>query len=469
MTWSRIYVIFLRLDVLVCDMNRRQYLTRVGTGVGTVPLLSYSSGAAGHITVDITEVNTPLEGGDLLAMTAELENSASTDERVELSLIVGEDPKVVGQRTISVEAGETRIVEFLQFRTYPVRSDDTFPVRVETATDIAEIMVTVAGVEPFDAQYAYPDRDQELTVQPGTAVLFEIDAEMLDQQGSTHWYVDGEYVTTPVGPWPATYFADVGREFFAHTFDAAGTYLVDAAVIGDGGNTASRWEVIVADDGAEPPTIDAARPATSELATDEPATLELDVSSATTELDRVIWWMTQSDVILDVSDISGTSDTASVWIDGGCHTCQIEAWVIDKRNAYTAVNPWVFEGFDEAGNDNGEGEGEVAVTILDTNSPVTGGEVLEVTAAIENTGTAEVTRDVNLVVGDDPELVDSRTVTVPAGRTKRFELVFETYPVAQDDSFPVRVETGDSTDQRTVLAYGTETQLSILAVLLKQV
>ena len=59
-------------------------------------------------------------------------------------------------------------------------------------------------------------------------------------------------------------------------------------------------------------------------------------------------------------------------------------------------------------------------------------------------------------VGDDPELVDSRTVTVPAGGTKQFELVFETYPVAQDDSFPVRVETGDSTDQRTVLAYGTE-------------
>jgi len=93
--------------------------------------------------------------------------------------------------------------------------------------------------------------------------------------------------------------------------------------------------------------------------------------------------MTQSDVILEVSDISGTSDTASIQIDGGCHTCQIEAWVIDEKNAYTAVNPWVFEGFDEARNDTGEGE--VAVTILDTNSPVTGGEVLEVTAAVENT------------------------------------------------------------------------------------
>jgi len=436
-------------------MNRRQYLTRVGVGVGTAPLLSSSSGATGHITVDIIEGNTSLEGGDLLEMTAAIENSASTDGRVELSLVVGEDPDVVGQRTVPVNAGETRTVEYLQFRTYPVRTDETFPVQVATEMDTAETMVTVTGIDSFDAQYAYPNREQDLTVQPGTTVLFEIDAEMLDQQGNTYWYVDGEYVTTPVGPWPATYFSEVGRELFTHTFDATGTYLVDTAVTAADGNTGSRWEVTVADNGLEPPTVDATRPSSRELAADEPTTLELDVSSTATEPDRVVWWMTQSDVILEVSDISGTSDTASIQIDGGCHTCQIEAWVIDEKNAYTAVNPWVFEGFDEARNDTGEGE--VAVTILDTNSPVTGGEVLEVTAAVENTGTAEVTRDVDLVVGDDPELVDSRTVTVPAGGTKRFELVFETYPVAQDDSFPVRVETGDRTDQRTVLAHGTET------------
>jgi len=55
-------------------------------------------------------------------MTAAIENSASTDGRVELSLVVGEDPDVVGQRTVPVNAGETRTVEYLQFRTYPVRT-----------------------------------------------------------------------------------------------------------------------------------------------------------------------------------------------------------------------------------------------------------------------------------------------------------------------------------------------------------
>lgn len=191
-------------------MNRRQYLIGVGVGGGTVPLVSSSGGATDHITVDIIEVNTPLEGGDLLEMTAEIENSAATDERVELSFIVGEDPEVVGRQTVPVNAGETRTVEYLQFRTYPVRDDDTFPVQVATEMDVAETMVTVTGIDSFDAQYAYPNREQGLTVRSGTTVLFEIDAEMLDQQG-THWFVDGEYVTTPAGPWPATYRSEVGR------------------------------------------------------------------------------------------------------------------------------------------------------------------------------------------------------------------------------------------------------------------
>lgn len=440
-------------------MNRRQYLIGAGAGISTVPLMSSSGRATGHITIDIVEVSTPLEGGDLLEMTAELSNSESMDERVELDFLVGEDADVVGERTVPVGAGETRTVDFLQFRTYPVRVNETFPVRLETESESesAETMVNVTGVDPCDAQYVYPDRNRELTVRPGTTVLFEVDGGLVERQGATHWYVDGEYVTTPGGPWPTTYFADVGREFFSHTFDAAGTYLVDAAVTADDGNAGSRWEVTVADDGAEPPTVDATRPATSELSADETTTLELDISSSATELDRVVWWMTQSDVILDVSDLEGTSDTASVGIDGGCHTCQIEAWVINDNNMYTVVNPWMFEEFDAANDDDGTDNGSIAVRIQGTNSPVTGGEVLEVIAVGENTGSSEVTRTVDLVVGNDPETVDTRTVTIPAGETAQFTLVFETYPVAQDDEFPVRVETGGSTDQRTVYVYGTQT------------
>ncbi|WP_226008243.1 hypothetical protein [Natrinema salinisoli] len=106
-------------------MNRRQYLVGAGTSLGAVPLVSYSGGATGHLSIDIVETSAPLEGVDLLDVTAELENSGSTDERVELDFIVGEDPVLVSERT----------------------------------------------------------------VRPGTTVLFEADSELVDQQGSTHWYV----------------------------------------------------------------------------------------------------------------------------------------------------------------------------------------------------------------------------------------------------------------------------------------
>ncbi|WP_455448079.1 hypothetical protein [Natrinema thermotolerans] len=437
-------------------MNRRQYLIGAGTGISTVSLLSTKGRATDHINVDIVETSTPLEGGDLLEVTAEIGNSGPTDERVELDFLVGEDAEVVGERTVPVRAGETRTVDFLQFRTYPVRVDETFPVRVETEAAVAETIVDVSGVDPCDSQYVYPDRNQELTVRPETTVIFEVDSELVEQQGTTHWYINGEYVLTPAGPWSATYFADVGREFFTHTFDTVGTYLVDVAVTADDGNAASRWEVTVAEEGPEPPTVDASRPATSELVADETTTLKLDISS-TTELDRVVWWLTQSDVILDISDLEGTNDTASVEINGGCHTCQIEAWVIDDNNTYTAVNPWVFEESNAANDDAGGDEGSVAVHIQGTNSPVTGGEVLEVTTTVKNTNSSAVTRTVDLVVGNDPETVDTRTVTIPAGESEQLTLVFETYPVAQDDSFPVRVEAEESSDQRTVRAYGTET------------
>ncbi|WP_435551672.1 hypothetical protein [Natrinema sp. CGMCC1.2065] len=143
-------------------MNRRQYLIGAGTGISTVSLLSTKGRATDHINVDIVETSTPLEGGDLLEVTAEIGNSGPTDERVELDFLVGEDAEVVGERTVPVRAGETRTVDFLQFRTYPVRVDETFPVRVETEAAVAETIVDVSGVDPCDSQYVYPDRNQEL-------------------------------------------------------------------------------------------------------------------------------------------------------------------------------------------------------------------------------------------------------------------------------------------------------------------
>ena len=88
---------------------------------------------------------------------------------------------------------------------------------------------------------------------------------------------------------------------------------------------------------------------------------------------------------------------------------------------------------------------------------MTGGETLEVTASVESIGADHAMREVNLVVGEDPETMATRTVEVSAGETEEVPLEFETYPVAQDDEFPVRVETDERSAERTVTVFGIKT------------
>lgn len=103
-----------------------------------------------------------------------------------------------------------------------------------------------------------------------------------------------------------------------------------------------------------------------------------------------------------------------------------------------------------------DGQGHLAVTGLETNAPVTGGDRLEVTAALANTGEGPASREVELVVGHDPTTVDTRSVAVDAGETTTVTLGYDTYPVANDDEFPVRVRTGDDGASQSVLVYGRD-------------
>ena len=103
-----------------------------------------------------------------------------------------------------------------------------------------------------------------------------------------------------------------------------------------------------------------------------------------------------------------------------------------------------------------EGTGQLTVTDLSTNAPVTGGDWLEVTATLSNAGEGPASREVEFVVGHDPTTVDTQQVTLEAGETTTVSLGYETYPVANDDEFPVRVRTGDDSASRSVLVYGRE-------------
>jgi hypothetical protein len=116
------------------------------------------------------------------------------------------------------------------------------------------------------------------------------------------------------------------------------------------------------------------------------------------------------------------------------------------------------------GTDDASERGHLEVTGMSTTAPVTGGERLEVTATLANAGDAPAAREVELVVGSDPTTVDARAVTVAAGATTTVSLGYETYPVANDDEFPVRVRTGDDSASRSVLVYGRDGGQSSFAV-----
>ena len=144
-----------------------------------------------------------------------------------------------------------------------------------------------------------------------------------------------------------------------------------------------------------------------------------------------------------MSTLEGTEATAtlSVYADTLCHRCPLIAWVVDENGAMVETT-WEISLVEPNG---------LEVTITETNAPVAAGEFLEVVAAVENTGTETSTQSVRLVVGE--EVVDTTSVTVSPGESQSVALGYETYPVEEDVSFPVAVESGDEREERTVEVY----------------
>ena len=400
----------------------------------------------GELAVRIARIDDAVEGGETIDFAVELENGAETARRPEVRFFVDGDPQ--GSFATTVDPG-TETFDWNTRHTAPVRRAETVTVGVEIDGDSDERTVEVRSPDEFDAQYADPDR--ELTVRPDAAILFEVDGELFDSPTDLHWFVDGEYVSNQLGPWPGTYHAEVGREYFSYAFETAGAHEVAAAVVREGSVVATYWEVAVTETGAAPPTIETGRPVADELAVDEPYALELEVSSRDTDLDRVVWWLTQADAILDVTPISGDSDTASIEIDGGCHTCRIHAWVITETNVYATVSPWEFDGFDAGGSGvDGATETDVSAMIFDTSGPVSAGERLEVVALLENRTSEAVTKELEFAVGDEYDVVETRSVRIPAGETERVTLTHETDPETAGSGLPVRVAVDGREDERTV-------------------
>ncbi|MFD1562812.1 hypothetical protein ACFR99_04540 [Haloarchaeobius amylolyticus] len=298
--------------------------------------------STGAESLRITSTNGPVVGGDLLEVAAEIENTGETEIRPAIDYVVDGEQRVT--ITTTVAPGETKPLDPGSYRTYPGAQPDTVTVRFETATAVAERTVNVRAVDELAAAQTTPAR--EITVQPDTDVLFDIESDALGAYGGrTHWFVDETYEGHSLGPWHTAYYSHQGAEYWRHTFESPGTYEVAAAVDGDETNHRATWTVHVSPTGTPAPAIDGKRPAADSLSVSRDAArdLELAVTHPNGRLDRVIWWLGHADRIPGVSDVSGAADTAALSLDSGCHGCPIIAWVIGTDGTITEEQMWLID------------------------------------------------------------------------------------------------------------------------------
>lgn len=314
-------------------MNRRRYLSTIGTSISLGVPLAFRQTSS--LSIDITETNAPIGGGDLLEISASVTNEENTLRNFEIELFVEENKST--SDTVTVSPGETENIDF-QHRAYPVTEDVEFTVRVGGEGTSDQQQIEVVGVERLGEEYVNPDAD--VMVQPETEVMFEVDDSILDDYGNTHWFLDGEHENQSSEPrYPQDEPLD-GYEYWVNTFSDEGVYDIAAAVNNEDQNYTYRWAISVDSDGVEPPTVEEARPEAIGGDSTREYDVEIDVSSPNDDLDRVVWWQEDASFIDKVTDVSGSEDTASnVTVGGSAPT----VWVITEHNLVIEANPWKVE------------------------------------------------------------------------------------------------------------------------------
>ena len=104
------------------------------------------SDADPSLSVSITDTNSPVDAGDSLEVTVEIANTGDAEATGTVEFVVGHDRVTVASRSVTLEAGERRTITD-GYETPTVRSDQEFPIRVETETDSDERSVLVYGTE----------------------------------------------------------------------------------------------------------------------------------------------------------------------------------------------------------------------------------------------------------------------------------------------------------------------------------
>ncbi|MFP8952885.1 hypothetical protein ACLI4Z_07935 [Natrialbaceae archaeon A-arb3/5] len=295
--------------------------------------------------------------------------------------------------------------------------------------------------------------DGEISVEPGSTVLFEAALPTSVEPGVVEWTGDGESGTGPV--LDVDYVHATGTPSTFRTFDSPGEYVVTATYQDGNEQLTVEWVVDVADGGASRPAIELAidPDADGRIGVDDPIELTASSSDESAAVDRIIWVEGQNLTVYDVSDLDGSQDSATLslerpgWISAGYPTNVVavsETGVLSERQSVEGpeIRP------------------PLEIDIVETNEPVPAGETLSVTAEVENVGDmmmiGDPTQELDLVVGHDPTVVDTATVSPAWSETEQVTLSFETHPVERDETFPVRVEGADDSAERTVTVTGRD-------------
>ncbi len=115
----------------------------------------------------------------------------------------------------------------------------------------------------------------------------------------------------------------------------------------------------------------------------------------------------------------------------------------NPNNCETQINP-----------DDGKETSPGAITITQTNTPIHSGDRLTVNADIVNATSQTQTGPVTLVVGDDPQQVDSLRLQIRPETTEYVRLGYSTPTVSNTQQFPVRVAFQGTEASQPVRVYG---------------
>lgn len=257
---------------------------------------------------------------------------------------VDDDDHVTGNHVYG-HVGPKRGTDVFEFTGEITRFDVAGPATVYL--DGSEVTPS-GGTEPRVVRMS-PQR--KVTATPGTLLLFEAVAYGYPGEYALgNWYVNGQRWAGPSAFYG--HLSGGGRSAFTHSFDEPGTHHVRAELYDESeGSDADplgsvQWRVRVESEGNQPPTVERVQPAsqTIEASSGSAERQKFVVRARDPEgaLDRVVWWISQCDDVVGISQVSGREDAAALLYapDVGC---PLGARAIDRNGAVSGLEGWAVE------------------------------------------------------------------------------------------------------------------------------